>query len=260
MLADGAEDSGSPVFRLRSAVLRSGSRSEPGEAGNRAALSYGFRVCRVAAWRRRPGSNFSSFPYQPRVFPASIPFAKMIVRVIMANGMDALALFLPAEMPFNNLYKVPPCKIVKEVVDAVEYLSKNRQGAILVFTRHTGLRDVIQTGVKLDALISRQLIINIFSPKTPLHDGAAILSGEKIIAANCWLPLPHQEFTLDLGTRHRAAAGITSETDAIVIVVSEETGNITLATGGNLTVGLSAKQLREFLANLLQHKIEGITT
>lgn len=161
---------------------------------------------------------------------------------------------------FGKLKKVEIEKIVKEVVDAVEYLSKNRQGAIIVLTRQTGLRDVIQTGVRLDALISRQLIINIFSPKTPLHDGAIILSGEKIVAANCWLPLPHQEFTLDLGTRHRAAAGITSETDAIVVVVSEETGNITLATGGNLTVGLTSAQLKEFLVNLLQHKIEGIST
>jgi len=161
---------------------------------------------------------------------------------------------------FGKLKKVEIEKIVSEVTGAIKYLSKDRQGAIVVFTRQTGLRDVIGTGVRLDALVSRQLLINIFSPKTPLHDGAVIISGEKVIAANCWLPLPHREFTLDLGTRHRAAAGITSETDAIVVVVSEETGNITLAVNGNLTVGLTTAQLKEFLVNLLQHKIEGVTT
>jgi len=160
---------------------------------------------------------------------------------------------------FGKLKKVEIEKIADEVVSAIGYLSKDRQGAIVVFTRQTGLRDVIQTGVRLDALVSRQLLINIFSPKTPLHDGAVIVSGEKVIAANCWLPLPHREFTLDLGTRHRAAAGITSETDAIVVVVSEETGNITLAVSGNLTVGLTTAQLKEFLVNLLQHKIEGVS-
>lgn len=161
---------------------------------------------------------------------------------------------------FGKLKKFEIEKIVSEVAGAIEYLSKDRQGAIIVFTRQTGLRDVIGTGVRLDALVSRQLLINIFSPKTPLHDGAVIISGEKVVAANCWLPLPHREFTLDLGTRHRAAAGITSETDAIVVVCSEETGTITLAVNGNLTVGLTTAQLKEFLVNLLQHKIEGVTT
>ena len=161
---------------------------------------------------------------------------------------------------FGRLKKVEIENLVSEVVAAAEFLSKEHQGAIIVFTRQTGLRDIIQTGVKIDAQVGRQMLINIFAPKTPLHDGAAIISGDRIIAANCWLPLPEQEFNFELGTRHRAAAGITAETDAIVIVVSEETGQISLAVSGNLTVNLTARQLKEFLVNLLQHKIEGVTT
>lgn len=161
---------------------------------------------------------------------------------------------------FGNLKKGQLVDVVEEIVAAINNLSEKKQGAIIVLTRQTGLRDIIQTGVPINADLTRQLIVNIFVPKTPLHDGAVIISGNKIIAANCWLPLPHQEFKLDLGTRHRAAAGITAETDAIVIVVSEETGRISLAVGGNLTVGLITAQLQEFLVSLLQHKIEGITT
>ncbi len=161
---------------------------------------------------------------------------------------------------FGALKKIQLDSIVDEVVLAAEYLSKERCGAIIVFARQTGLRDIINTGTLLDSHISKQLLINIFADKTPLHDGATIISGNKIIAANCWLPLPEQEFNFELGTRHRAATGITSETDAIAIVVSEESGNISLAVGGNLTVGLSPAQLKDFLVNLIRHKIEGVTT
>lgn len=160
---------------------------------------------------------------------------------------------------FGGLKKNKLNQVAVEIVAAVAALSEARRGAILVLTRQTGLKDVIQTGVPIDAIISRQLLVNIFAPKTPLHDGAVIISGEKIVAANCWLPLPHQEFKLDLGTRHRAAAGITAETDAIVVVVSEETGRISLAVNGNLTVDLTSRQLGEFLLNLLSHRIEGVT-
>lgn len=160
---------------------------------------------------------------------------------------------------FGGLKRNKLSEVVTEIVAAIIALSDGRRGAILVLTRQTGLRDVIQTGIPIDATVTRQLIVNIFAPKTPLHDGAIIISGDKVVAANCWLPLPHQEFKLELGTRHRAAVGITAETDAIVVVVSEETGRVSLAVGGNLTIDLSARQLSDFLFNLLTHRIEGIT-
>lgn len=150
--------------------------------------------------------------------------------------------------------------IVGEIVAAADFFGKNQRGALIVLTRQTGLRDIIQKGVKLDAIVSRQLLINIFTPKSPLHDGAVIISGDKIIAANCWLPLTEQEFNLNLGTRHRAAVGISLETDAIVLVVSEETGKISLVVEGNLTTNLSSFQLKDLLVKLLQHKIEGVAS
>ena len=161
---------------------------------------------------------------------------------------------------FGKLKKAQLESIVLEIVAATEFLAKEKQGAIIVLTRQTGLRDIVQTGVIINASVTRQILINIFAPKTPLHDGAVIISGDKVIAANCWLPLPEQEFNFDLGTRHRAAAGISAETDAIVVVVSEETGRISLAVSGNLTVNLTPRQLKDFLVQLLQHKIEGVTT
>lgn len=159
---------------------------------------------------------------------------------------------------FAHLKKGKIEEVAKEIVGAAEYFSKEKIGAIMVITRQTGLRDIVQTGVRLDGYVSKQLLINIFADKTPLHDGAVIISGDRIVAANCWLPLTEQEFNFDLGTRHRAAAGITVDTDAVVVVVSEETGKISLAVGGNLTVDLTAAQLWDFLAKLFQHKIEGV--
>lgn len=151
-------------------------------------------------------------------------------------------------------------EIISEILKAVEFLSENKQGAIIVFARQTGLRDIVQSGVLLDAKITKQLLISIFTKKTPLHDGAVIISGDKIVAANCWLPLIEQEFNFDLGTRHRAAAGITTDTDAIVLVISEETGKISLAVGGNLTTDLKSNQLKDLLVKMLKHKIEGVAS
>lgn len=161
---------------------------------------------------------------------------------------------------FGSFKKDKLQMIVTEILSALDFLSENKQGAIIVLTRQTGLRDIVSSGVRLDAAISKQLLVTVFSSKTPLHDGAVIISGDKIVAANCWLPLVEQEFKFDLGSRHRAAAGITSDTDAIVLVVSEETGKISLAVGGNLTTDLKTGQLKEFLIKMLQHKIEGVAS
>lgn len=160
---------------------------------------------------------------------------------------------------FGSLKKYQLENIVTEIIAAAEHLSKTRSGAIIILARYTGLRDIISTGVTLNAQVSKQLLVNIFADKTPLHDGAAIIYGDKVVAANCWLPLPEQEFNFDLGTRHRAATAITAETDAVAVVVSEESGQISLAVNGNLTVGLTSAQLKEFLTQLLRHKIEGIS-
>lgn len=161
---------------------------------------------------------------------------------------------------FAKLKKGQIEEVAKEIVGAAQFFSREKIGSIMVITRQTGLRDIIQTGVRMDAYVSKQLLINIFTDKTPLHDGAVIISGDRIVAANCWLPLTEQDFNFDLGTRHRAACGITVDTDAVVVVVSEETGKMSLAVGGNLTVDLTAAQMWDFLVKLFQHKIEGVTS
>lgn len=159
-----------------------------------------------------------------------------------------------------HLKKIQLKEIVEQVVSAVDYLAKNKTGAIIVFVRQTGLRDIIQKGTKIDAPVSRELLINIFAPKTPLHDGACIIEGQRIVAANCWLPIGEVELSRDLGSRHRVGVTLSVETDAVVLIVSEEKGMISLAVNGSLTTNLPKGQLKEFLINLLEYKIESIST
>lgn len=131
------------------------------------------------------------------------------------------------------------------LVRSVMGLARRRIGALIVLTGKTGLRDFIETGVVLNADLSRELLWNIFTPKSPLHDGAVIVSGNKIVAASARLPLSEEQFAETLGTRHRAAIGLSAQTDALVIVVSEETGRVSIATGGALTPNLAEEELRQ---------------
>jgi diadenylate cyclase len=144
-------------------------------------------------------------------------------------------------------------RIVNAFVDALTRLARRRVGALIVIEGNTGLKDVIESGTLVDARISSALIENIFEPNTPLHDGAVVVRGESVYAAACILPLTDdQSISRDLGTRHRAAIGVTETTDAIALVVSEETGVISMARGGKLSRYLDAKSLSELL-----HKIYG---
>ncbi len=138
-------------------------------------------------------------------------------------------------------------RLVNEIAQATEQLARRRTGALVVFEGVTGLEDIIDRGVRLDAAISAELLVTIFWPNTPLHDGAAILRGEQIIAAGCVLPLATQDLgDPQIGTRHRAAVGVTEQTDAMSLVVSEETGNISVARNGRI-VRVEAGQLRRIL-------------
>ncbi|MDI6792402.1 MAG: diadenylate cyclase CdaA [bacterium] len=136
----------------------------------------------------------------------------------------------------------------RELIKAVFTLAKQRIGALIVIARKAGLRSYIETGVTLNARFQPELLTTIFIPKTPLHDGAVIIEGNQIVAASCLLPLTQDpELSITFGTRHRAAIGLTEETDALVIVVSEERGEVSLAVGGNLSTALSEEQLSEML-------------
>jgi uncharacterized protein (TIGR00159 family) len=141
---------------------------------------------------------------------------------------------------------------LEELVVAVTTLSARRIGAIVVIERQIGLRNYIEGGIPLDALVTYDLMASIFQPGSPLHDGAAIVQGDRVAAAACFLPLSvSPRVSKDLGTRHRAALGLTEENDAVAIVVSEETGNISLVTAGNIERGLSADALHMRLRSLL---------
>lgn len=139
-----------------------------------------------------------------------------------------------------------------DIVLAVTTLSTRRIGALIVIERLQGLRNYIENGIALDANISYDLLINIFVPDTPLHDGAVIVQDDRIAAAACFLPLTsNPELSKELGTRHRAALGITDETDAVAVVVSEETGVISVAFEGVLYRDLDSKSLRNALYKYL---------
>jgi diadenylate cyclase len=141
---------------------------------------------------------------------------------------------------------------IEELVVSATSLSARRTGAIIVIERQIGMRNYIEGGIPLDAMVTYDLIGSIFQPGSPLHDGAAIVQGDRIAAAACFLPLSVNPLvTRELGTRHRAALGITEENDSVAIVVSEETGTISLVTGGAMERGLSADALRIRLKALL---------
>lgn len=138
-----------------------------------------------------------------------------------------------------------------DVLLAVRYFAQSRIGALIVIERKTGLRTYLESGVPLDATLSYDLLLSIFRPESPLHDGAIIISGNRVAAAACFLPLALSPgLSSQLGTRHRAAIGITEESDALVIVVSEQTGAIALAHDGTLEANLSPEQLGERLTEL----------
>ncbi len=142
--------------------------------------------------------------------------------------------------------------LIRELTRSVQLLAKDKIGALVVIEQQTGIQDYIETGIKIDALVSTEFLVNIFVPKTPLHDGAIIIRGDRVMAAGCFLPLSENpNLGKDLGTRHRAALGITEQSDAVALIVSEETGAISVAHDGKLTRYLDAKTLQELLVKLL---------
>jgi len=148
---------------------------------------------------------------------------------------------------------------IEELVVAATMLSSKRIGAIIALERQIGLRNYIEGGIPLDAVLTYDLLVSIFQPSAPLHDGAVIVQEDKVAAAACFLPLTvNPKLSKELGSRHRAAIGLTEENDAIAIVVSEETGNISIVSDGRIERGLEAAALRVRLRELvLQRKSSG---
>lgn len=153
--------------------------------------------------------------------------------------------------PFNYEEEEDFYRLLEELLKAIPVLVKKRIGAIIVLERETGLKDIVETGIKIEGLATAELLINIFMPRSPLHDGAVIVRGNAIAAAGCFLPLTENpNISKELGTRHRAGLGITEISDAVAIIISEETGVITLAHEGKLTRYLDEKTLRSTIINI----------
>ena len=189
-----------------------------------------------------------------------------LLRAILQNGAIVLVILFQPElrkalerMGSSRVFRKGGRKsldeerdtIISEIIQTIMDLSKRRVGALIVFEQQTGLQDVIETGTRLNAEISAPLLENIFEPNTPLHDGAVVIRDDMIEAAACILPLAEASgVSRELGTRHRAAVGISENTDAIVIVVSEETGVISMAQDGVLTRPMTSHDLHALLKKL----------
>ncbi len=168
--------------------------------------------------------------------------------IIFQPEFRRLLLYLGQIPILRQIVKVSSEKIVDEVVGAVAELSRKNFGALIVFIRDTGIRSVVETGIDLQAQLSKALILSIFNPRSPLHDGAVVIQSNVLMAAKCQLPLTENP-NLDpsLGMRHRAALGLSEQSDALILVVSEETGTISLAENGILTRGLTEEGLKQRL-------------
>ena len=148
-------------------------------------------------------------------------------------------------------------EVVNEVIEAVKLMARTKTGALIVFAKTSTLQDLIDSGVSLDAKVNAQLLITIFNKNTPLHDGAVVIRSNRIVAASCYLPISQNpNISSVFGTRHRAAVGVSESNNVFVVVVSEETGRISIAQNGALTSGLTPQKLRQ---EMQQHiGIEGI--
>jgi diadenylate cyclase len=175
------------------------------------------------------------------LFGLPVLFAPELRRALEQVGRPSGVLTRPASA-------TPTGRTIDVLATTARRLSELRWGALIVLERETGLNEYAETGTRLDAALSQELLLNVFYPHAPLHDGAVIVRGERVVAAGCLLPLTESGVSFGhLGTRHRAAIGISERTDAVAIVVSEETGQISIANNGRMVRNLDEEKLRKVL-------------
>jgi diadenylate cyclase len=220
-------------------VLIRGTRAAPMLVGV-AALGLAFYMARLGELRTLNWLLSTLLPYG--VFALIVVFQAEI-RHALANLGSRISLMRSS----NSV-----ADVYDDIVLAANLFSQNQTGALIVIEREIGLRTYVESGVALDARLSYDLLATIFRPSAPLHDGAVIVQRDRIAAAACFLPLSmNPVLSTQLGTRHRAAIGITEETDAVAVVISEETGTISMAVGGKIERDLTVEKLRELLGSLL---------
>ncbi len=187
-----------------------------------------------------------------------LPSAPLIVVVLFQNDIRRGLARVGRGLFLRGVTARMESQMLEEVVRAAQTLSKRRIGALIVLERETVLDDQIEAGTQLDAAVSKDLLSSIFQPPSPLHDGAALIQGGRLASAGCILPLTQRSHLPEgLGTRHRAAIGITEETDAVVVVVSEETAAISVVLGGEVMHDLDAPRLRAVLRDALAGELRG---
>ena len=188
-----------------------------------------------------------------------LPYAIFALIVVFQAEIRFALAKLGRRLTFSRM-SAAVAETYDDIVLAANLFAQNQTGALVVIEREIGLRTYIESGVPMDAQLSYDLLATIFRPSAPLHDGAVIIQKDRIAAAACFLPLSmNPVLSTQLGTRHRAGIGITEETDAIAVIVSEETGAISIAVAGNIERDLTVEQLRERLSELLRHYVPQTT-
>lgn len=203
--------------------------------------------------------------YTSRLFP--LQTVNWLIRNVLSYGVFAAIVLFQSDIrrALSHLGRAPffryfarserTAETIEEILTATTLLAKDRVGAIVVVEREIGLRNYVESGIRIDALVSYDLLTTIFQPDTPLHDGAVIVQEDRVAAAACFLPLSvNPKLDRDLGTRHRAAIGLTEECDAVAIIVSEERGEVSISTRGRLERRLTTEELRARLQALILHK------
>jgi diadenylate cyclase len=187
------------------------------------------------------------------LFRTFLPYVVFGVIVVFQSEIRKVLAHLGKLPPMGAFAAKRTEDVVDEVVLAATALAAQRTGAILVIERDMGLRSYIETGIALDALVTYDLLISIFNPGTPLHDGAVVVQGNRIAAAACFLPLTvNPQLSRELGSRHRAAIGVTEDTDAIAVVISEETGLVSVVVGGEIRRNFDGRTLKQALLEALE--------
>ncbi len=215
-------------------------------------LLLGFSYFLISALEMQASSYVFGLVFQNIFIILIILFQQEIRQVFEKVGKSRFSGLFALIKGGNSERKAVLSESIIEIAKAVFRMSESKTGSLIVMEKETLLGDVIKTGKFVDAHITHELIGNIFFPKSPLHDGAAVVRDGRLHSAGCVLPLTRSEdISSDLGTRHRAALGMSEQSDAMIIVSSEETGIVSVAFKGNLTRGLNESELREMLMNYL---------
>ena len=186
-------------------------------------------------------------------------WAQIVIAIIILFQPEirrALAQMGEAQI-FRNLTSAEELKSLDEIVRATVALANKKIGALIAIERDTSLKDFVEMGTPLDAKVTKEILLSIFHPTSPIHDGAVVIKGNRIVAAGCFLPITMgPDISKSLGTRHRAGLGLSEETDAVIVVVSEETGMVSMAIHGKFETHLDMGTLRDILTDLFTAKVK----